>query len=82
MSKEVEVNNKRHARIRSWAFAVNGISPMILTLLLSLIFPYSSAAPLPQVSSLLAGSGQFLVGLVLTISSLRAEIEHSVIAKC
>ena len=56
MNKEVEVNNKRHARIRIWAFAANGISPLILTLLLSLIFPYSSAAPLPQVGSLLGWS--------------------------
>ena len=35
---------------------VNGISPMIPTLFLSLIFLYSFAAPLPQVGSLLGWS--------------------------
>ena len=34
----------------------NGISPLILTLFLSLIFLYSSAALLPQVGSLLGSS--------------------------
>ena len=37
----------------------NGISPLIPTLFLSLIFPYSSAAPT-------APSGRFIVGLVPT----------------
>ena len=35
---------------------MNGISPLILTLFLSLIFPYSSAVLLPQVGSLLSWS--------------------------
>ena len=35
---------------------VNGISPMIPSFFLSLIFLYSSAAQLPQVSSLLGWS--------------------------
>ena len=34
----------------------NGFSPLIPTLFLSLVFLYSSAAPLPQVSSLLSWS--------------------------
>ena len=34
----------------------NGISPLIPTLFLSLIFPYSSVAPFPQVGSLLGWS--------------------------
>ena len=38
----------------------NSISPLIPTLFLSLIFLYSSAAPLPQVSSLLSWSQQNL----------------------
>ena len=42
----------------SWLFPVNGIRPLILTLFLSLIFPYSSAAPLPQIGSLLGWSQQ------------------------
>ena len=37
---------------------VNGISSLIPTLFLSLIFPYSSAALLPQVSSLFGWSQQ------------------------
>ena len=37
---------------------VNGISRQIPTLFLSLIFPYSSAAPLPQIGSLLGWSRQ------------------------
>ena len=37
---------------------VSGISPLIPTLFLSLIFPCSSVAPLPQVSSLLGWSQQ------------------------
>ena len=45
--KEVEVNSKRQARIGIWALAANGI-----------IFPYSSAALLPQVGSLLGWSQQ------------------------
>ena len=36
----------------------NGISPLIPTLFLSLLFLYSSAAPLPWVSSLLGWSQQ------------------------
>ena len=35
---------------------MNGISPLILALFLSLIFPYSSAVLLPQVGSLLSWS--------------------------
>ena len=36
----------------------NGISPLIPTSFLSLLFPYSSAAPLPRVCSLLSWSRQ------------------------
>ena len=34
----------------------NGTSPLTPTLFLSLLFPYSSVAPLPQVGSLLSWS--------------------------
>ena len=37
---------------------VNGVSPLIPTLFLRLRFPFSSAAPLPQVGSLLGWSQQ------------------------
>ena len=40
----------------SWLLPANGISPLILTLFLSLTFLYSSAAPLPHVSFLLGWS--------------------------
>ena len=36
----------------------NGISPLILSIFLSLLFLYSSAAPLPQIGSLLGWSQQ------------------------
>ena len=57
-NKEVEVNNKRHTRIRIWAFACKWHQPLMPTLFLSLIFPYSFVAPLPQVSLLLDWSWQ------------------------
>ena len=48
--------------LRSGLLPASGISPLIPTLFLSLIFPYSSAATLSQVGSLLRWS-QHLVGL-------------------
>ena len=40
---------------------VNGISSLILTLFLSLIFPYSSAVLLPQVGSLLTSTSLYML---------------------
>ena len=56
MYKEVDVNNKSMQGFRSGLLPENGISCLIPTLFLSLLFPYSSAAPLPQDSSLLGWS--------------------------
>ena len=39
-NKEVDVNNKRRARIRIWALACEWHQPLIPTLFLSLLFPY------------------------------------------
>ena len=44
--------------LRSGLLPASRISPLILTLFLSLILPYSSAAPLPQIGSLLGWSQQ------------------------
>ena len=57
------------ARTRKWMLTIkgmlglgsgllpaNGTSPLTPTLFLSLLFPYSSVAPLPQVGSLLGWS--------------------------
>ena len=49
--------------LRSGLLPASRISPLILTLFLSLILPYSSAAPLPQVGSLLGWSQQFWLSL-------------------
>ena len=62
MYTEVGVSNKRHARIRIWAFACERHQPPDPHLISESYFPYSSAATLSQVGSLLRWS-QHLVGL-------------------
>ena len=46
----------------SWLFPANGISPLIPTLFLSLIFLYSSVAPLTPVGLLLGWSQHVQIG--------------------
>ena len=68
MNKEVEINNKRHARIRIWAFACEWHQPpdphFISESSLSLFF--CGTAPL----------GRFVVGLVPTVSRIIVILSH------
>ena len=64
---------------------MNGISPLILTLFLSLIFPYSSAVLLPQVGSLLSWSRHLSISnsrSLLKLMSIESMMSSSHLALC
>ena len=70
----------------SWLLPVNGISPLIPTLFLSLIFLYSSVAPLTPVGLLLGWSQQVQTGgpgcgLMANCGCLEGWACHSVLAQ-